>query len=185
MLHRHLARQAELINEFLTAADVCIHCIDSIKGEQADGTSPYTQEKSLLWSLTESASVALCFYGRELHGSRYLIPSSPHPSTSSLILSRKMTKVTLHYDIVSPWSFMAYTSEHSGPTASTTLPDNSADLHPACAARSPEAVQAAVEHAARAETHVPGRSHAGGRQQAVSCPECLAAAEVSQASTLH
>lgn len=55
--------------------------------------------------------------------------SSPHSPTrfSSLILCHKMTKVTLHYDIVSPWSFMAYTSERLGPAASTTLPDYSAD----------------------------------------------------------
>lgn len=41
-------------------------------------------------------------------------PTSADSLVSSLILCRKMTKVTLHYDVVSPWSFMAYTSEYSG-----------------------------------------------------------------------
>lgn len=62
---------------------------------------------------------------------------------------------------------MAYTGEPRELAAQAMLPDNSADMHPAFAAHSPETLQAAVGHAARAETHVPGRDHAGCRQQTV------------------
>lgn len=88
---------------------------------------------------------------------------------SPAITCSNMTKATLYYDIVSPWSFMAY----SGPSRLSPglnpvkdRPDNSADFE-RCAAYSAEAIPTAVGHAARAEAHVPWRGHAGERKQAV------------------
>lgn len=79
---------------------------------------------------------------------------------------------------------MAYTSECPGLAAKTTPPDNSADLHPAFAARSFEALQAALGHAARAETHVLGRGHASEREQAVR-RRVFALPEATQATSLR